>query len=212
MDFIYTVVFFAIVWFVWKWYRKRGGQATTSGWVQSSPKQVRKTSPQKKKKARNGVLQFEAERKEPEADDQGRVVVRLAGGKPVEFDVFLMTTDLSQRYLLGKPNEDFLERRTRVRVARTQQRGQEVFQVTTPGNDLIGEIRYDDFKEAVSIFSEVEKGLFGASKQLKGRALVFDVSALVEGSWDFDTESQTWEGNVDLVLIQIKNPAGIDVR
>lgn len=162
-----------------------------------------------KSKGNQKGLTFERERKPPEVDSAGRVIVRLAMGGQIELGVRIRIDEVAIGYLLGKPKDDEIARSVRARVLSDAQNKRVT--VSTPDGHEIGEV-ISEMRKAIDIFGPIEVGVKKASKGLAGRQLVFDVSLKVEGDWQEDSEEESgWSGDVHSAVIRIKDPAGIDV-
>ena len=184
-----------------------GAMETSKSTTQHSNKGKRK-KPSQSKGSQKG-LTFEREKKLPEVDSAGRVIVSLAAGSQLEFEV-RVRSDEATRYLLGKPKDDEVVRSVRARVLIHSEN--KSVEVTTPDGKEIGEVLLSESKKATEVFSAIEVGLKKLSKGLIGKQLVFDVSLKVEGEWQSDSEEESgWFGDVSSAFIRIKDPAGIDI-
>jgi hypothetical protein len=185
-----------------------GARAHKGSTTQLSNKKRKSKKPSKSKGSQKG-LTFEREKKLPEVDSAGRVIVSLAAGSQLEFEVRVRSDDATL-YLLGKPKDDEVVRSVRARVFIYSEK--ESVEVTTPDGKEIGEVRLSESKKAIEVFSAIEVSLKKLSKGLVGKQLVFDVSLRVEGEWQPDSEEESgWFGDVSSAFIRIKDPAGIDI-
>lgn len=199
------ILFIGLVIGFWYFYSKRskGTKPTATG----TPGKPQK--PSKSKGSQKG-LTFEREKKLPELDSAGRVIVRLAAGNQLEFEVRVRADEIATRYLLGKPKDDEVARSVRARVV--IQRENKSVEVTTPDGNEIGEVLLSESKTAIEVFTGIDVGLKKLSKGLSGKQLVFDVALRVEGEWQPDSEEESgWFGDVFSATIRVKDPAGIDI-
>lgn len=188
-----------------------GARAHKGSTTRLSNKKRKNKKPSKSKGSQKG-LTFERERKLPEVDSAGRVIVRLAAGSQIEFEVRVRDPEADIGYFLGKPKDDGDEviRSVRARVLIDAQN--KSVEVTTPGGQEIGQVYFEETEKAIKIFGLLEVGVRKSSKGLAGKQLVFDVSLRVEGVWEEDSEEESgWFGDVHSAVIRIKDPAGIDI-
>lgn len=198
------ILFIGLVIGLWYYYSKR-----SKGTKPTAPATPGKQHKHSKSKGSQEGLTFEREKKLPELDSAGRVIVRLAAGSQLEFEVRVRSDDAT-RYLLGKPKDDEVVRSVRARVFIHSEN--KSVEVTTPDGKEIGEVRLSESSKAIEVFSAIEVGLKKLSKGLIGKRLVFDVSLKVEGEWQPDSEEESgWFGDVSSAFIRIKDPAGIDI-
>lgn len=199
------ILFIGLVIGFWYFYSKRskGTKPTATG----TPGKPQKSS---NSKGSQKGLTFERERKLPELDSAGRVIVRLAAGNQLEFEVRVRTDEIATRYLLGKPKDDEVARSVRARVLIHKEN--KSVEVTTPDGNEIGEVLLSESKRVIEVFTAIDVGLKKLSKGLSGKQLVFDVSLRVEGEWQPDSEEESgWFGDVFSATIRVKDPAGIDI-
>jgi hypothetical protein len=160
-------------------------------------------------------LTFMIEGKDPEVDSVGRVIVRLGAGSQHELGVKSWSLDFEDAcYLLGKPkSDDEIAKTVRIRIIRTETRGQTIFKVVTPKGAEIGEISYKDVDSAALVFGTLETFLNSYDQKLVGKEFVFDVALKVEGSWMRDEDEEIgWEDSIDDLYIRVKDPADIEIR
>lgn len=203
-QFLGLIVLGAIVWFIYAWNtRKKSGGTNSSG-----------TSKARSNSAKQPEgLAFDTAGTDPETDDKGRVIARLGAGSQIEFDVFLLGGGEQDRFLLGKPKDDTVERTVRVRVSKALKRDQVLYEVATPKGEVFGEIAYRDTEQAAKVFGILQQNLQGMHPALAGKEFVFDVALRVEGEWYEDEEEEGgWAGDVDSLFIRIKDPASIDIQ
>lgn len=199
------ILFIGLVIGFWYFYSKRSkGTKPTATAKPGKPQK-----PSNSKGSQKG-LTFEREKKLPELDSAGRVIVRLAAGNQLEFEVRVRADEIATRYLLGKPKDDEVARSVRARVV--IQKENKSVEVTTPDGNEIGEVLLSESKTAIEVFTGIDVGLKKLSKGLSGKQLVFDVALRVEGEWQPDSEEESgWFGDVFSATIRVKDPAGIDI-
>jgi hypothetical protein len=199
------LIFFGLVIAAWYFFSKK-----VKGQLGTSPQARRKSTTASGSKKPQDGLTFEREGKLPETDSEGNVIVRLAAGSQIQFEVRVRADEAATRYLLGKPKDDEVARSVRARVLVSEQ--SEIVEVKTPDGNEIGDVLYSETKNALQVFGMLESELKKLSKGLSGNRLVFDVSLRVEGEWQEDSEEASgWFGDVYSATIKIKDPAGIDI-
>jgi hypothetical protein len=191
------------------WLFKSG--KVTIGTKNPSPP-VRRSSKSKSAAKAEG-LTFKIQGTDPEVDENGRVIVRLAAGAQIDLGLKIMGGEGSDRYLLGKQKDDFVERSVRGRVYRVTKRDMSLFQVESPKGEFLGEIIYKDLERANKVFDTFTEALPKIDNSLHEREFVFDVSIKVEGEWSPDDEEvDGWFGDVHDASIRIRDPASLDIR
>lgn len=195
-----------IIWFIYAWKTRNKPR-------KSSVRQSGGSKGTSKANSTAEGLAFDIAGKEPECDDQGRVIARLGSGSQIELDVFELNGEDHNLYLLGKPKDDFVERSVRVRVAKALKRDKELYEVSTTKGEVFGEITYRDTELANSVFTILEQKLQQSHPALADKSFVFDVSMRVEGEWYEDEDEESgWVGSVDNMTLRIKDPASIDIQ
>lgn len=203
-QFFGLVILAAVIWFIYAWKTRNKATSTKSGNTS--------TSGSNKVEKPEG-LAFDAAGKDPETDDKGRVIARLGAGSQIEFDVYVLGGGEQDRFLLGKPKDDTVERTVRARVSKTTKRDQELYEVSSPKGEVFGEIAYRDNEQANKVFGILQQSLQSMHPSLAGKEFVFDVALRVEGEWYEDEEEEGgWVGDVDSLTIRIKDPASIDIQ
>jgi hypothetical protein len=78
---------------------------------------------------------------------------------------------------------------------------------------FIGWILKDASEDIVSVISQISKGVRSVASELVGAEFTFEMSAKIEGYWDEvgEDDKEEWQAAVDSMLIQMKNPAEIEV-
>lgn len=199
------LIFFGLVFGAWYFFSKK-----VKGKFVPSPGVAKKVSNSPSSKKPQEGLTFEREGKLPETDPEGRVVVRLAAGSQIEFEVRVTADEPELRYLLGKPKDDEVARSVRARAWVDVANGS--VEIRTPDGNEIGRVLFAETRKAIEIFGLLDAGVKKVSKGLAGRPLVFDVSLRVEGDWQEDSEEESgWSGDVHSAVIRIKDPAGMDI-
>ena len=139
-------------------------------------------------------------------------VAKLKGGKQLTLGVNVKhVTPEATRELLGRPREDGIERTARVRMSRdTQSQYADSVKVTTESGALVGWVLKDQSQLACRIIDQVTYALRTSTEVSVGasQAVVFDVSAAIEGEWERD--GSDWSGEVFDVQLRIADPVQVD--
>lgn len=160
---------------------------------------------------------FIDEGKEPARDEKGRIVVIFSAGSQFEFDVNLFSYEDTQRELLGKPNEDFESRNVRVRLLLNPSgEGTQVIDIETTKGNKVGRFSKEDIQTPLQILNQLNGFLGSVDARLVGE-FAFDVSAQVEGSWEYveddeDSPKPYWEPSLDRLTIRLKDPITFDIK
>lgn len=175
------------------------------------------SAPSPGKAKASGMLGFQETGTAPKKDPAGRVILKIKGGTPgAAWGVNLSRLeDKAANKLAGKVNADEEFSKTvkvRMRPDKDSQFENSVLVETTDGQ-FIGWILKDASEDIVSVMSQISKGVRSVASELVSAEFTFEMSAKIEGYWDEvgEDDEEEWQASVDSMLIQMKNPAEIEI-
>ena len=210
MDYILLGIAIAVLYI---WFKSKTGKANQS--ATGSGRQAKASA----KAAPSGKLAFQESGTEPQADSEGRVIVKLnsaANGLVFGVNKMHLDPDLAAK-LAGKVNEDeeFAKSvKARVRPDKNSEYANS-FIIETLDGKLIGWILKADSEEAASVFSQLDSAVRQSAPELGAKELTFEVSVRIEGSWNEVSEEgqpEEWEPDFELMEIRIKVPVEVEVE
>jgi hypothetical protein len=183
-------------------------------------KAVASTSTPPKAAGPSSDFSYLVEGKEPLRDSQNRIIVSFLAGQQIEHEVKTFSYDETIRELLGKPSEDFESRKVRLRlILNPGESGAKSIDIETVKGNKVGRFLEDEISRPLQIFSKVGEFLGSVDGRLAS-PLVFEVSADIEGSWEYvedveddeDHDKPYWEPSLDSVVVKIKDPLTFDIK
>ena len=164
----------------------------------------------------SGKFKFQEVGKPPMRDAKGRVVVKLHPGSNLTLDVDIRDATVpAQKYLLGKVEayKEVEGRAVRVRLIPPQDGAAlNYVGVETPKGDLIGWVVQRHSTLANKAIQSLTQQIYNLVPDLG--QLVFDVSAIVDGTYDVDDDEngkEVVEPDISFLEIRIKDPAELDI-
>lgn len=118
-------------------------------------------------------------------------------------------TAAAVKYLLGRPDEDGdISREVPLWMWRdlTSQFDDSV-RVETPTGELVGWVLKADSPLACDVVDQISDAVPKSEPRASGRRLILEVTAEVEGYWEFEDEPELLS-----VMLQIKEPAEVELR
>lgn len=162
-------------------------------------------------------LGFEETGSAPSTDPEGRVIVKLKGGKPglsYRVDLSRLDGEIGDK-LSGKPKEDEdFEKSIRVRLKpdSSSEHKNSILVETTDG-EFVGWILKDFSKKASLVINEISSGLRKRSPELVSAQFTFEVLAHIKGWWydwdDGDVGGRSAE--IETMEVQIKTPFVVQI-
>jgi hypothetical protein len=160
---------------------------------------------------------FMEEGKNPIRDSENRIIVDFKSGSEIEHEINFFSHDETLRELMGRPSEDFESKKVRVRlILNPEAQGAQSIDIETLKGNKVGRFEKDEISRPSQIFTKVEEYLGQIDERLVG-PFAFEVSAEIEGSWEYvddeeDSEKPYWEPSIDSLTIRIKDPLTFDVK
>jgi hypothetical protein len=160
---------------------------------------------------------FLDEGKNPVRDSENRIIVNLASGTQIEYEINLFSYEETLRELLGKPSEEFESKRVKVRlILNSEGQGAQAIHIETPKGNKVGRFDKDEIGQPLQIFSSVTDHFKTIDDRLIG-PFAFEVAAEIEGSWDYiedneDSPKPYWEPSLDNLILKIKDPLSFDIK
>jgi len=174
------------------------------------------TEAQKQSKASSGKFTFQEEGKNPKRDSDNRVIVKVSTGNKIVLGV--NKEDISDKaiaLLLGKPEADkeVENKSVRLRITRDLESPYpDSVKIETVKGDFVGWVLKRDSALGARIIDSLTSQVQSLAPDIG--AIVFDVGAKVDGTFDEDEDEQgkiSLEPDLQHVEIQIKDPAEIDI-
>lgn len=167
-------------------------------------------------KRASGKFKFQELGRPPMRDNKGRVVVKLHPGPNITLTVDVRDATIpARKYLLGKfeAYKEVEGRGVRVRLIPPQKvTAFDAVEVETPKGDLIGRVAQRDSKLAIKATESLLAQIQTLVQDIG--PVVFDVSAIVDGTYDVDEDdsgNELVEPDISHLEIRIKDPAELDI-
>lgn len=162
-------------------------------------------------------LGFEETGSAPSTDPEGRVIVKLKGGKPgLSYGVNLLQLagDIADKLALKASKGSAFEILIRVRLRQdSSSESKNSILVETTDDEFIGWILEGDSKKATLALSQISSELRKKSPEFLAANFTFEVSARIKG-WTSVVWSESdpdWRATIKIMELQIKTPFELQI-
>jgi len=169
-------------------------------------------------KGKANIFSYQDSGTSPVRDEDGRVIVSVAGGKDKEWRLNIKNLESVPLALSGKPKgvDEEIDRTVGLLLAldRDSEFQNSVIAKTRSG-ETIGWILKDDSEQFVHMLKQLDLGVRNSDRELSDRAFVFEFACHIEGMWDEDESSDGKlfpVAGIESVHVTMRLPAVLDIK